>query len=162
MINALIVAIYTMAAATVSLALVIGRLADERTAGLFGFVILLLATQIHTAILRRRERRAQTAAIAELKAADAQFVRAIEQAHTKIEYVKQTATTRSNEQSRKIVSELQVLEGLMREFATRIVEKSKDVAPVETIGEGTAEAAVQQRAGNDTAATYLDKMGLDT
>jgi cyclic-di-GMP phosphodiesterase, flagellum assembly factor TipF len=158
MINALIVAIYTMAAATASLALVIGRLADERTAGLFGLVFFLLATQLHTSILRRRERRAQTAAIEELKAADAQFVRAIEQAHVKIEYVKQTATTRTNEQSRKIVSELQVLEGLMREFATRITEKSKEVAPAEA----TAEAVVERRAGNDTAATYLDKMGLDT
>jgi cyclic-di-GMP phosphodiesterase TipF (flagellum assembly factor) len=158
MINAVIVAIYAMAAAVVSLALVIGRLANEGMAALVGLVILLVAIQIHGAFLRRRERGAYAAAIAELKRADTQFVRAIEQAHAKIEDVKEAANARANEQSRKIVSELKVLEGLMREFATRITEKAKEVAPAES----TAEPVAGRPAGPDTAATYLDKMGLDT
>ncbi len=93
---------------------------DIKGAALFGFVVLLFATQIHAAVLRRRERRVATREIAGLKRASQEFVRALGETHIKIEDVKKTAAARANEQTRKIVSELQMLESLMRSFDARI------------------------------------------
>ena len=150
MINVLIFAIYAIVAATVSLALMVLDRTDIKGAALFGFVVLLFATQIHAAFLRRRERRTATREIAGLKRASQEFVRALGETHIKIEDVKKTAAARANEQTRKIVSELQMLEGLMREFSTRITEKAKDVAPEEEM--------IERRA-SDAARSYLDTMG---
>src|SRR5208282_1451587 len=58
---------------------------------------------------------------------------------------------RANEQSRKIVAELQMLEGLMREFSSRISDKAKDVAD-------PGDEVIERRA-RDTAHSYLDTMG---
>jgi len=74
----------------------------------------------------------------------------LEETRFKIEDARKAAETRANEQSRKIVSELQVLESLMREFASRISEKAKQVDPEEEL---------MERRAQDTARSYLDAMG---
>ncbi len=62
--------------------------------------------------------------------------------------MKSAVETKSTAQSKKIVSELQVLESLMREFAVRISEKSKP-APEETL----------ERRARDSARSYLETLG---
>lgn len=150
MLNALIFVIYAMAAATVSLGLMVAGLTDARGAGVTGVMLVLVATQIHGALLRRRERRRANREIAGLKEASQEFVKALEETQARIEDVKAAAAARASEQSRKIVSELKMLEGLMREFATRIANKSREVEPGDEILE---------RRARDTARSYIDSMG---
>lgn len=150
MLNFLIFAIYAMAAATVSLGLVIIRVADARGSTLLGIVLVLCATQAHAVLLGRRERRRATREIVNLKLANREFLRALEETEVKIEDVKKSAAARASEQSRKIVAELQILEGLMREFAGRISEKAKNVNPSENV--------IERRA-RDTAQTYIETLG---
>jgi cyclic-di-GMP phosphodiesterase, flagellum assembly factor TipF len=151
MINALIFAIYAMAAATASLLLMLFGVTDGRGAAVSGVILVLLAVQAHGAMLRRRERRAAKREIADLKRVSKEFVRALEETHIKIEDVKTAATRRTNEQGRKIVAELQLLEGLMREFSNRITEQAKQ-APE------SGDELVERRA-RDTARSYLDTLG---
>jgi cyclic-di-GMP phosphodiesterase TipF (flagellum assembly factor) len=133
MINAMIFAIYAMATAVVSLGLVVDGVFDGRGATFFGLVVVLFATRVHGEVLHRRERDADKDEITKLKRASREFVRALEETQTKIDVVKQAAETRASEQNRKIVSELKVLEGLMREFAARIATRAKEGEPAEEV-----------------------------
>jgi cyclic-di-GMP phosphodiesterase, flagellum assembly factor TipF len=150
MINAMIFAIYAMATAVVSLGLVIDGKLDPRGATFFGLVVLLFATRIHGEVLHRRERAASDEEIAKLKRAGRDFVRALQETQVKIDIVKQGTEMRANEQNRKVVAELKVLEGLMREFAGRIARKAKETEP--------AEESVAAPKPQATAAVYLEKM----
>ncbi len=149
MLNALIFAIYAMAAATLSFFLLLVGAADARGAVLLGLVVVLLATQVHGAVLRSRQRRVAAREIADLKRASREFVRALEETHAKIEDVKVASAARASEQGRKIVAELQLLEGLMREFSSRISERAKEEPGEEVI----------ERRARDTARSYLDTLG---
>ncbi len=149
MINVFVFVIYAIAAATASLGLMTLNITDIKGAILFGLVALLLAMQLHGALLRRRERSRSAREIAGLKRASQEFVRALEETHLKIEDVKKTGAARASEQTRKIVSELQMLEGLMREFSARITEKAREVVPEEDLLE---------RRTRDRARSYLDTM----
>jgi len=151
MINAMIFAIYAMATAVVSLGLVVDGVFDGRGATFFGLVVVLFATRVHGEVLHRREREADKDEISKLKRASREFIRALEETQVKIDVVKQAAETRASEQNRKIVSELKVLEGLMREFAARIAAKSKD--------DEQAEQAVAERRPQGPVGDYLESMG---
>lgn len=150
MTNALIFAIYTMAAATLALFLRLLGLTDDKGAILLGVVVVLLALQLHGALMRRRAQRIAKREIADLKRANREFVRALEETQVRIEDVKTTAAARANEQGRKIVAELQMLEGLMREFSSRIAERAKVAEPA---------GDVVERRARDTARSYLDTLG---
>lgn len=150
MLNFVIFVIYAMAAATASLGLMIARIADIREGAVAGVVLVLGAAQMHGAILGRRRRRRAAREIAQLKLANTEFVHALEETEARIDEVKKSSDARANEQSRKIVAELQILEGLMREFASRISEKSKAVDPGDDVIERRAQGS---------ARSYLDAMG---
>jgi cyclic-di-GMP phosphodiesterase TipF (flagellum assembly factor) len=62
-----------------------------------------------------------------LKRAGLSFQKSIEQTGEKMAEITQVVETRTNENNRKIVSELQMLEGLMREFASRISHKAREI-----------------------------------
>jgi cyclic-di-GMP phosphodiesterase TipF (flagellum assembly factor) len=163
MINALLFAIYAMASAVASLWLVIGRITDVRGAVLVGVVLVSLAAQAHGAILRRRERGTADEEIAQLKRNGRDFFLALAEMQAKVAEVKEEADARASEQSRKIVSELKMLEGLMREFAGRISQKAKEVkdaepTPALTQTPAPTQAAVEQRR-EDTAAAYIAAFG---
>jgi cyclic-di-GMP phosphodiesterase TipF (flagellum assembly factor) len=133
-----------------SLFLMLIGVSDARGAVVLGLVTVLLGSQLHGAVLRFRQRRAAEREIADLKRASAEFARALEETHLKIEDVKTRAEARANEQSRKIVAELKMLEGLMREFSARITERAKAAAePGELV----------ERRARDTAGSYLDTLG---
>ena len=150
MTNAILFTIYAMLSAGAALVLNMLGVADPAEAGLIGVVAFLILTQIHSAFARRRQTRQSRHEIAKLKQTAKEFSVALGETHSKIEEVKSAIEAKSSAQSRKIVSELQVLESLMREFATRITEKAKEAAP--------AEAQIERRA-RDSARSYLDTLG---
>jgi cyclic-di-GMP phosphodiesterase TipF (flagellum assembly factor) len=150
MTNAILFTIYAMLCAGAALVLNMLGIADPAEAGLIGVVAFLILAQIQSAFARRRQTRQSRHEIAKLKQTAKEFSVALSETHSKIEEVKSTIEAKSSAQSRKIVSELQVLESLMREFATRITEKAKEIAP--------AELPVKRRA-KDSAQSYLDTLG---
>jgi cyclic-di-GMP phosphodiesterase TipF (flagellum assembly factor) len=150
MTNAILFTIYAMLSAGAALVLNMLGVADPAEAGLIGAVAFLILTQIQSAFTRRRQTRQSRHEIAKLKQTAKEFSVALGETHSKIEEVKSAIEAKSSAQSRKIVSELQVLESLMREFATRITEKAKEAAPVE--------AQIERRA-RDSARSYLDTLG---
>jgi cyclic-di-GMP phosphodiesterase TipF (flagellum assembly factor) len=151
MTNALIVVTYAMACATAAVLLAMTRLASPVTCVLFGFVLLMLSGQLHAAVLRRHEKRRMRREIAGLKRIGQGFALALEDTHAKIDTVKAAIEANATAQSRKIVAELQLLEGLMREFATKITAKAKEVPPPQDV--------LLERRATDTARTYLDTLG---
>ena len=151
MINAVIVVTYAMASATAAALLAMSRIVSPGTALVLGFLLLTFAAQIHAGLLRRREKRETKREIAILRRSSEAFAKALDDTHAKIEIVKTSVEENANAQRKKIVAELQMLEGLMREFATRISSKAKGVAAPE-------EALIERRT-KDTARTYLDTLG---
>jgi cyclic-di-GMP phosphodiesterase TipF (flagellum assembly factor) len=162
MLNALLFAIYAMAAAAASLWLVIGRVTDGKGATVVGVVVVALLAQLHGALLRRRERNGAVEEIAQLKRNGKDFFLALADMQRKIAQVEEAADARADAQSRKIVSELKMLEGLMREFAGRISQKAKDVKEAEPATASAPAAAPQvvvEQRREDTAAAYIEAFG---
>jgi cyclic-di-GMP phosphodiesterase TipF (flagellum assembly factor) len=150
MTNAILILIYAAIAAASALVLNMLGVADPAEAGAIGAIGFLFLSQIQGAVARRREKREARHEIAKLKQTAKEFGVALGETHVKIEEMKSAIEAKSSAQSRKIVSELQVLESLMREFATQITEKSKEAAP--------KEPTIELRA-RDTARSYLDTLG---
>lgn len=151
MTNALIVATYAMAAAASAIALNISGLVSVPMAALAGLVAFLFAAQVHAGARRRRERRLFAREIQGLKKAGRETQAALDETRAKMEEMNTAIEERSHAQGRKIVSELKMLEGLMREFAGRITEKAKEAAPA-------GQDPVERRA-RDTARSYLESLG---
>jgi cyclic-di-GMP phosphodiesterase TipF (flagellum assembly factor) len=127
----LIVAIYTLLAIAVGGA--VGLFEGPAVGTLGGAFFFLLFSQIDGAFLRARDRKIHGNAIARLEKDAEAFQIAIAEAEEKIDEVNKIVETRTTEQSRKIVSELKMLEGLMREFATRIANKAREAATEEPV-----------------------------
>ena len=127
MTKALIVATYSLFAMAIGGA--IGLFAGAPMGTLTGVVVFLLLAQLDGSIVRRRDRTLQSREIAALKRANAKVAAALDDAHKKMEKLNQVVEARTTAQSMKVVSELKVLESLMREFAGRISEKARDTAP---------------------------------
>jgi len=123
MIRVLLVFTYVLAAIT------LGSLAGLYQGISAGFVCgvlaLLLILQMDAAMVRRRDRRLHKAEITNLKRAGAAMEKAMAETRTKMDEVTKAVEARATAQSRKIVSELQMLESLMREFAGKISHKAK-------------------------------------
>jgi cyclic-di-GMP phosphodiesterase TipF (flagellum assembly factor) len=150
MTNAILIFIYATIAAGAALLLAMLGIAGPAEAGIAGAVVFLFLSQVQDALGRRHEKREARREIARLKQTAKEFAVAIAETHTKIEEMKSAIEAKSNAQSRKIVSELQVLESLMREFATKITEKAKEAEP--------KEPTIERRA-RDTARSYLETLG---
>jgi cyclic-di-GMP phosphodiesterase TipF (flagellum assembly factor) len=147
--NILIVATYVMAAATVGVWLrLLG--VDIAISALAVAVQILVSMQLHMSFLRRRDKRKVSREMSALKQAGYEFTRSLDDTRSKMDEMKAAMEANASAQSRKIVSELQVLESLMREFATKISEKSK---------ENAVDEPPFERRASDSARTYLDTMG---
>jgi len=151
MTNALIAATYAMASAGVAMMLAAFGAMPLPTAILVGGVGFLLAAQFHASVLRRREKRAVARDIQGLKKAGKDTKAALEETRAKMEEMNTAIEERTSAQGRKIVSELKMLESLMREFAGRISEKAKAEEPVQ-------QEFIERRA-RDTARSYLESLG---
>jgi cyclic-di-GMP phosphodiesterase, flagellum assembly factor TipF len=130
MAQALLAGMYAMASVMTALGLHILGLASWRIAAVGGLIILLGLAQIHGLVGGRSEKQRTRREIAALKRAANEFERAIDETQTKIEEVCTAIESRASAQNRKIVSELRVLESLMRDFAGKISEEQP--LPAET------------------------------
>ncbi len=113
-------------------------------------VILIFALQMHTAITARQSRRSAIREISRLKQTNALVEQTLVETQTKMEDMRQAIEAKASAQGRKIVSELQVLESLMREFAGKISAKAKDEA---------IDADLLERRATQSARSYLDTLG---
>jgi cyclic-di-GMP phosphodiesterase TipF (flagellum assembly factor) len=129
MTNALIAFTYAMIASIAALLLGIANVASLPICIAIGCGLLLGFVQIHTAILRRRERKAAKTEMARLKQTTKELLVALEDTHMKIADVKSVVEAKTSAQSKKIIHELQMLEGLMREFAGRIATTARAASP---------------------------------
>ncbi len=123
MVRILLGIIYVLTAATIGS--LVGLMQGLSTGILCGLFVLLLELQVHTAISRRKEAKVQKTEIAGLKKSGAAMQKALSETQAKMEDVSRAMEARASAQNRKIVSELQVLESLMKEFASRISDKAR-------------------------------------
>jgi cyclic-di-GMP phosphodiesterase TipF (flagellum assembly factor) len=151
MTNTLIAIVTAMLCATIALLMAIFNVAPPAVCFLAGAAAFLGATQIHATILRTRERRQSRADIARLKQTSKEFRVALEDTHAKIDEVKAAVEAKASAQSKKIISELQVLESLMRDFAGKIADTSPRANADDQITE--------RRAPVGSAKNYLDTLG---
>ncbi len=123
MVRILLGVIYALTAATIGS--LVGLMQGFSTGAICGAVVLLLEAQIHSAISRRKDAKLQKNEIAGLKKSGAAMQKALSETQAKMEDVSRAMEARATAQNRKIVSELQVLESLMKEFASRISDKAR-------------------------------------
>jgi len=123
MVRILLVVIYALTSAT--LGCLAGMMQGLSTGMLCGAIVFLFLSQIDGAICRRRDVKAHKKEIAGIKRAGAAVQKALTETQARVDEVTQTMEARATAQNKKIVSELQVLESLMKEFAHRISDKAK-------------------------------------
>ena len=150
MTRALIVATYLLACATVATAMFV--VAGISIGLLTGIVLALGCTQAHAAFRRRRDKRIADREIAGLKRVSFQFEQALNDTRVKMDDMSKAIDAKTSAQNKKIVAELQVLETLMREFATKVSGRAKL--------EPAAERAPAPRQG--TAGAYVNALGDST
>lgn len=123
MVRILLVVIYALTAATVGS--LVGMWQGLSTGLLCGLVVMLLEVQIDTAVARRKDAKIQKGEIAGLKKSGVAMQKALSETQARMDDVTRAMEARNTAQNRKIVSELQVLESLMKEFASRISDKAR-------------------------------------
>ena len=143
----LIASIYLFGSAAIGGA--VGLFAGLPIGGLAGATLLLFVLQLRSGLAARKAQRAAQKEISSLKRANAAIELALHQTGARMEDMQKAIEARASAQGRKIVSELQVLESLMREFAGRISARAREEAAPEEI---------EQRA-QDSTRSYLDALG---
>ena len=143
MVQALLAAIYLMISASLALGLTILGLADAPVAAMIGAIGFIGLMQIGAIFARRKDSRRTRREISQLKRHAAELGRALETAQARIEEVSSSVDTKTQAQSKHIVSELKVLESLMRDFATRIGHKAKPAQPTPVESANRAAPAAQ-------------------
>jgi cyclic-di-GMP phosphodiesterase TipF (flagellum assembly factor) len=121
---------------------------------LSGALAFLFTQQMTAAILRRRDKRATQREIATLRQMTLEFEQALAGTRQRMDDLTQQLETRTDAQGKKIVSELRMLEGLMREFAGRVSRSARaaqsEINPAQTMATGRPQGS---------AAHYLASMG---
>lgn len=126
MVRILIIVIYLLASATVGC---LTGMIENLSAGVAtGFISLILMLQVDGAVLRRRLAKKQNKEIANLKKSGAAVQQALAQTQARMDEVSRAMEARAHAQNKKIVSELQVLESLMKEFASKVSDKARHEA----------------------------------
>lgn len=123
MVRILLVVIYALTAAT--LGSLTGLMQGPATGIMCGLVTFVMMLQVDTFVSRRREAKFHKDEIAGLKRSGAVMQKALAETQSKMEEVSKAIEAKASAQNRKIVSELQVLESLMKEFATRVSDKAR-------------------------------------
>ncbi|HEY4275268.1 MAG TPA: EAL domain-containing protein [Rhizomicrobium sp.] len=121
---------------------------------LSGALAFLFTQQMTSSFSRRRDKRAAAREIATLRQMTLEFEGALASARHRMDELTQQLEARSDAQGKKIVSELQMLEGLMREFASRVSKSARaaqdEIGPAQTMQTGRRQGGVAQ---------YLASMG---
>lgn len=128
----------------------IGILAGLPVGALTTAVLFVFGFQIQSGMTTRKNHRTAIREISRLKQANALVEQTLAETQGKMEDMRQAIEAKASAQGRKIVSELQVLESLMREFAGKISAKAKE-EPVE--------AELIERRATQSAQGYLETLG---
>jgi cyclic-di-GMP phosphodiesterase TipF (flagellum assembly factor) len=147
MVNILIVTIYTLIA--LSFGGTVGLFAGPFSGVLTATIVFLAAAQLHAHSTRRKDKRITAKEISRLRQVGVQFEQSLSETRGKMDEMNKALEARASAQSKKIVAELQVLESLMKDFATKISQKAKE-QPIEEMIE---------RRSKGGAKTYLDRLG---
>jgi cyclic-di-GMP phosphodiesterase TipF (flagellum assembly factor) len=159
MVRFLLIVIYVLASATVgSFA---GLMQNMVTGIASGFITLLLMLQIDGAVLRRRIARRQNKEIQGLKKSGVQVQKALAETQARMDEVTKTMEARAHAQNKKIVSELQMLESLMKEFASKVASKAKHEAGGRPAGAPIDLDAVAEPELLDMIRTSLEENRVD-
>jgi len=118
MTRALIIVTYLMASATVGTAMFM--VSGIPVGLLTGGLLALACSQIHAGLRRRREKRITDREITGLKRVSFQFEQALNDTRGKMDDMSKAIEAKHSAQNKKIVAELQVLESLMRDFASKV------------------------------------------
>lgn len=127
MLNLLIVATYATASALVAGLIGMGFGLPVSEALILAMATATLCAQVHLSILRRKDKARLVRDIRMLKRAGLSFQKSLEDTSGKITEINGVIDAKTSENNRKIVAELQILEGLMREFAGRLSAKAKEI-----------------------------------
>ncbi len=130
MANALIVTVYTLIA--ILFGGTVGLFTGPLTGLLTGTMVFLCAAQFQAHTTRRRDRRVTAKEISQLRQVGVQFEQALGETRARMDDINKAMEARASAQGKKIVAELQVLESLMKDFATKISQKAKE-QPVEEL-----------------------------
>jgi len=147
MTKVLIAATYLLVCATVGTT--VFMFAGVATGILTAAVLSLGCIEIHSALIRRREKRITGNEIAGLKRVSFHSEQALDETRSKMEEMSAALEAKTNAQSRKIVAELQVLESLMRDFASKMSHSAR-TQPAEEIVERRQTGSVK---------AYLEPLG---
>jgi cyclic-di-GMP phosphodiesterase TipF (flagellum assembly factor) len=131
MVRILLNVIYALA--SITLGGLAGLYLGLSTGILCGLIALLSMMQADSALAQRRFRKAHNAEIAGLRRASAAMQRTVAETRGKLDEVTKAVEARATAQGKKLVSELQMLESLMREFAGKISNKAKSEPVEETV-----------------------------
>ena len=123
--HALYIIAYTLAVCVLSFFLNQFAGLDLFIAILSSMLASLLVMQIEGAAAHTRTRRIFRRQIGELRQANAAMRSQLEEARSGWADVAAVLTQKSDAQERKVVGELQMIEGLIREFASNIAEKAR-------------------------------------
>jgi cyclic-di-GMP phosphodiesterase TipF (flagellum assembly factor) len=104
----------------------VGLFAGLAAGILAGAILFVLALQILSAAALRRRERAAVREIAGLKRANAAIEVALGETQTRMEMLKEAFEAHANAQGRKIGSEMQALESLMRDVAAKVANMARD------------------------------------
>jgi cyclic-di-GMP phosphodiesterase TipF (flagellum assembly factor) len=96
---------------------------DLAASALAGAVLFLLMLQLRAGLTRLREARALEEDLDTLRSANAKMRSVIEETRKNMADVTQALARRSESQEKKVVGELQIIEGLIRDFASGIAKK---------------------------------------
>jgi cyclic-di-GMP phosphodiesterase TipF (flagellum assembly factor) len=151
--NVLTAFAYAIAAAVTSVVLHMLAGVPAPVAATVAFCLILLVLQLHMLVLRRRATQRIDAELQALKEASSETRAELALQRDHMKTMRDSFENRASAQNKKIVSELKMLEGLMREFAGRISERAKAVAPTDP----PPELDAPRRQGPD----YIQNLGED-
>ena len=86
-----------------------------------------LIAQLHTLTLKGIEKRRIAREFKRLESANATFKSELDETKKKMSEVAATLVKKGDAQEKKVIGELQIIEGLIREFASSIAKKAKEV-----------------------------------
>ncbi|HVV27092.1 MAG TPA: EAL domain-containing protein [Rhizomicrobium sp.] len=132
---------------------------------LSGIVTFLGVQQIAGAFARRRDKRAVAKELAQLRKMTLEFENGLHETRVRLGELGGALEERTSLQNSKIVSELKVLESLMREFAGRISRNASPVSEVQRPQRGPAAAYLRSMGGNagllETIRSSLEENRVD-
>jgi cyclic-di-GMP phosphodiesterase TipF (flagellum assembly factor) len=140
------------ASATLSAALAL--FAGWPVAILSGALAFLFTQHMSASFARRRDKRNTARDIANLRSMSMDFDQQLQATRRRMDEINNQIETRTDAQSKKIVSELKVLESLMREFASRVSKSAR--AQQDAI---TPDQLMQTGRRQGTASAYVASLG---